>query len=182
MHKSSEVMPAVQWRAMRRVDLDDVVRIQREACGGHGGDSLEPGAVLRERLRVAPDTAWVAVLEGRAQAGYRFRLGCVTPLHGVFEVQARGTCLYLHDLAASCAVAGRGIGQALVDHALRAGRARGCAHSALVSVQGSSGFWRRRGYAGQPLAQPAMRDALATYGAGAVYMARAGRSRVKSGA
>ena len=44
--------------------------------------------------------------------------------------------------------------------------------SALVSVQGSQGFWERHGYAAQPLHDAVQRKRLAAYGAGAVYMVR----------
>ena len=46
-------------------------------------------------------------------------------------------------------------------------------YTALVSVQGSQTYWERHGYAQQPLGDAAQRERLASYGAGAVYMARA---------
>ena len=51
-------------------------------------------------------------------------------------------------------------------------RAEGLRHSALVSVQGSQGYWQRQGYAAQAVPDAHQRQHLASYGAGAVYMAR----------
>ena len=50
--------------------------------------------------------------------------------------------------------------------------AHGLRQSALVSVQGSEGYWQRHGYVAQPLHQPEQQQRLASYGEGAVYMAR----------
>ena len=51
-------------------------------------------------------------------------------------------------------------------------RAEGLRHSALVSVQGSQPYWQRQGYALHPLPDAAQQARLASYGEGAVYMAR----------
>ena len=48
-----------------------------------------------------------------------------------------------------------------------------CAYlAAYQSVQGSEGYWQRHGYVAQPLHQPEQQQRLASYGEGAVYMAR----------
>ena len=52
-------------------------------------------------------------------------------------------------------------------------RAEGLRHSALVSVQGSQAYWQRQGYALHPLQDATQQARLASYGEGAVYMARA---------
>ncbi|KAA9180035.1 GNAT family N-acetyltransferase, partial [Delftia sp. BR1] len=51
-------------------------------------------------------------------------------------------------------------------------RAEGLRHTALVSVQGSRGYWERHGYAVQALTDPLQQQRLMSYGDGALYMAR----------
>ena len=49
-----------------------------------------------------------------------------------------------------------------------------CAYlAAYQSVQGSQAYWQRQGYALHPLPDAAQQARLASYGEGAVYMARA---------
>ena len=69
--------------------------------------------------------------------------------------------------------AGQGLAQALLKSVWDHAAAQGLRHTALVSVQGSQTYWERHGYAQQPLGDAAQRERLASYGAGAVYMARA---------
>ena len=102
-------------------------------------------------------------------------LGKVTPLHGDFEppVGTAPDTLYLHDMAVLPHLAGQGLPQRLLQPLWEQAAARGLRQSALVSVQGSEGYWQRHGYVAQPLHQPEQQQRLASYGEGAVYMARA---------
>ena len=106
-------------------------------------------------------------------AACRSALGKVTPLHSDFEAVPQADTLYLHDMAVLPTCAGQGLAQALLksgwDHAAE----QGLRHTALVSVPDSQTEWERHGYAQQPLGDAAQRERLASYGAGAVYMARA---------
>ena len=49
---------------------------------------------------------------------------------------------------------------------------RGLQRAALVSVQGSQGFWQHHGYAAYTLQDAAQRERLSAYGRDAVYMMR----------
>ena len=69
--------------------------------------------------------------------------------------------------------AGQGLAHALLQPVWAQARAEGLRHSALVSVQGSQAYWQRQGYALHPLQDAAQQARLASYGEGAVYMARA---------
>ena len=69
--------------------------------------------------------------------------------------------------------AGQGLAHALLQPLWAQARAEGLRHSALVSVQGSQAYWQRQGYALHPLQDAAQQARLASYGEGAVYMARA---------
>jgi GNAT superfamily N-acetyltransferase len=159
---------------MNPADLTGVMAVQSD-CYEPG--FLEPLEVLAQRWRASPSTAWVAVdPEGAVQAylvGYRSELGRLTTLGGGFHPTADGDTLYLHDLAVAPRAAGTGLGPRLVQRALEEAERMGCGHSALVSVQGSREWWQRRGYHPITALDESARTALASYGAGAVYMAQA---------
>jgi predicted N-acetyltransferase YhbS len=152
---------------MAAADLEAVLAVQA-AC--YPPAMQEAADVVLARLRASPDTVLVA-RDAAGVCGYLFaypsRLGKVTPLGGRFTVAAQPDTLYLHDVAVAPRAAGQGVARRLVAALLA--RAGGLRHSALVSVQDSRAFWERLGYA------EATGDAaaLATYPAGALYMARA---------
>ncbi len=67
-------------------------------------------------------------------------------------------------------LAGRGVARVLLQSLWQHASAQGLQHAALVSVQGSQGYWERHGFA---LCSPhgdAQRQHLASYGTAAVYM------------
>lgn len=135
----------------------------------------EDEATIRSRLRAAPDSAWVAQEEGGVCAylmAYRSVVGKVTPLDGAFDPVAEADALYLHDLAVAARCKGQGIGPALVQCAWRHAVSAGLAYSALLSVQGSRGFWERLGYQVWDRLDPAQLANLHTYEGPAFYMVR----------
>ncbi len=153
-------------------DLPGLLDVQR-AC--YGDEYVESAEVFTRRLASPAQCSLVLEDGGRVcayLAAYDSVLGKVTPLHGDFEVVPQPDTLYLHDMAVLPQLAGRGLARALLDPLWRQAQARGLRQSALVSVQGSQGFWERHGYAAQPLHDAAQRQRLAAYGAGAVYMVR----------
>ena len=62
--------------------------------------------------------------------------------------------LYLHDMAVLPGMAGQGLARRLLQPLWEQAAAQGLRQSALVSVQGSEGYWQRHGYVAQPLHQP----------------------------
>lgn len=158
---------------MDAADLPGVMAVQ-SAC--YGPAFLEPLEVLTQRWHASPDTGWVAVSDGTVVAylvGYRSELGCLTTLGAGFRPNPEGDTLYLHDLAVAPRAAGMGLGPRLVSRALHEAVRGGCGHSALVSVQGSQGWWQRLGYRPVTALDDRARSALSSYGEGAVYMAQA---------
>lgn len=134
-------------RPLLATDIESVLRIQAQC---YLPDNIESGAVIRTRLASAPDTAWVAELDGEVCAylvGYRSRLGEIGALGDGFEPATEPDCIYLHDLAVGTAARGLRIGQQLVTRALELARSEGLPHAALVSVQDSARFWQRLGFA-----------------------------------
>ena len=159
-------------RALTVDDLPGLLAVQH-ACDGEG--FIEGAEVFARRLANPAQCSLVLKDGGRVcayLAAYDSLLGKVTPLHGDFETAPQPDTLYLHDMAVLPPLAGRGLARALLDPLWRQAQARGLRQSALVSVQGSQGFWERHGYAAQPLHDAAQRQRLAAYGVGAVYMVR----------
>ena len=161
---------SAQPRALTAADLPGLAQVQR-ACYGDG--LAESTEVFARRLASPVNCSLVLERGGRVVAylaAYRSLLGKVTPLHGDFEAWPAPDTLYLHDMAVLPACAGQGLAQALL--AALSARGAGLAHGALVSVQGSQGYWQRRGFAGHQLRDAVQRQRLASYGEQAVYMVR----------
>lgn len=178
-------MTATRWppRPLTAADLPGLLAVQR-ACYGEG--FVEGAEVFARRLASPVNCSLVLEHAGEVcayLAAYRSHLNKVTPLHGDFgggppaAPGSAGTAapdtLYLHDMAVLPTLAGQGLARALLAPMWERARHEGLRHSALVSVQGSQGYWERHGYAVQPLADAVQRERLATYGEGAVYMVRA---------
>jgi predicted N-acetyltransferase YhbS len=159
-------------RPMQTSDIPAVLTIQEES---YPDELLETAEVISASLRAFPDCAWVAEEAQEACAyllAHPTRLGGITPFNGELARHAEADCLYLHDLAVGLLASGRGVGPALVRHALAYGRTHGLRHSALVAVQGSREFWSRMGYEARPVQDAVQAENLATYGGSAVYMTR----------
>ena len=153
-------------------DLPALLAVQL-ACYGEG--FVESGEVFARRLANPANCSLVLEQDGRVcayLAAYRSVRGKVTPLHGDFETVAQPDTLYLHDMAVLPAHAGRGLAHALLQPLWAQARAEGLRHSTLVSVQSSQTYWERQGYGLHPLQDAAQQARLASYGEGAVYMAR----------
>ncbi|ART49794.1 GNAT family N-acetyltransferase [Acidovorax carolinensis] len=162
----------VRLRALAHHDLADLLAVQL-ACYGPG--FVESAAVFARRLASPANCSLVLERNGKIcayLAAYRSALGKVTPLHGDFEPVPQADTLYLHDMAVLPAFAGQGMAQALLQSLWDEAAVQGLRHTALVSVQGSQTYWERHGYAPRPLGDAPQRERLASYGAGAVYMAR----------
>ena len=163
---------SVVVRPLALSDLADLLAVQL-ACYGEG--FVESGEVFARRLASPANCSLVLDRGGRMcayLAAYRSVRGKVTPLHGDFEAVGEPDTLYLHDMAVLPACAGQGLARALLQPLWAQAASQGLQHSALVSVQGSQAYWERHGYVMNLLSDPSQHDRLASYGEGAVYMAR----------
>ncbi|MBS1228882.1 MAG: family N-acetyltransferase [Proteobacteria bacterium] len=136
---------------------------------------IEDESSIRSRLDASPDSAWVAEDEQGVCAylvAYRSIVGKVTPIGGAFDVATEPGTFYLHDLAVARRATGCRIGQALVGLACEQARAEGLAHSSLVSIQASSEFWKKHGYAVVDELDPLELANLQTYGGQGYYMVK----------
>ena len=164
-------------RPLALADLEGLMQVQ-EAC--YGRHYMESAAVYRARIASPMHCSLVAVQGGTVLAylaAYRSALGRVTPIHGAFEDYDDPDTLYLHDMAVSPDCAGQGLASALLDALWRNAYNWAPSHSALVSVQGSQDYWRRKGYALHAGLSDADAAAVRGYGADAVYMVQPYRSQ-----
>ncbi|OJX34429.1 MAG: GNAT family N-acetyltransferase [Burkholderiales bacterium 68-12] len=161
-----------QVRPLAEEHLPALQQVQR-ACYGEG--YIESTEVFARRLACTAQCSLVLELDGRV-AGYLAACdvvqGWVAPLHGDFEALTPPDTLYLHDLAVLPELSGHGLAQRLLQTLWQGAQARGLQRSALVSVQGTQGFWQRQGYLAWTLQDPVQRERLVTYGRDAVYMQR----------
>lgn len=159
-------------RLMQVTDIPAVLMIQEQA---YVDEILESAEVIAERLHSAPQTAWVAETEAGVQAylvTYPSRLGALTAWGENFQCAQDADCLYLHDLAVAGAAGGAGLGRALIVAATQYAEESGYRFSSLISVQGSVGFWQRRGYGVVENLSQAQQRLLATYTGPAYYMSK----------
>lgn len=150
-------------------DLAFVLGIQ-QAC--YPPSMNEAATTILERLAEAPEYAWIAMLRGEPAAylmTYPSELGKITPLGGEFRIPDAPDCLYIHDLAVRPSANGKGLGAALVRHALAASR---WGASALVCVQDAREFWTRQGFSEVRMAEPGQIANLSTYPGQPCYMVR----------
>lgn len=78
--------------------------------------------------------------------------------------------LYIHDLAVSKTVRGRGYGVKLVEHALCLGGDCNLKTACLVAVQQSEAFWAKFGFQVVNEPAPQIAQKLSSFGAGAAFM------------
>lgn len=156
-------------RLAKPADVSAIHAIQEES---YSPSMQEQQDVILCRLQQAPSTCWVAEDDAGVGAylfAYLSRLGALTPLEGGFRIAPDADALYLHDLAVSSRMAGKGVGQSLFNRAMAFARAQRLAYSTLVSVQDSCSYWMKRGYVpGTPL--PEYGEHLKGYPEDALYM------------
>jgi GNAT superfamily N-acetyltransferase len=161
----------MHWRRMRAADLPAVERIAEFLHP----DYPEHPAVFAERLALAPIGCWVlAVPAGQALAGYAVThpwTGRGPPrLNALLGgVPRPAPAWHIHDVALLPAARGGGRGTAVLRQVLARALAAGCVRATLVAVAGKAGYWQRLGF--RP-AIPVEPITMASYGPGAVFMAR----------
>jgi ribosomal protein S18 acetylase RimI-like enzyme len=161
---------AYRWRPAELADIGAIYDIQ---CVAHA-DHPEERSVLLERLELCPQGCFVLEKNGaisgyvlshpwlrRAPPPIDTRLG---------TIPEEADAWYLHDLALLPGTRGSGAGAKVSALLFEQARLAGYRTVALVSVNGSQGFWERQGFSAR------MDDALArkleSYGGQAVYMER----------
>jgi ribosomal protein S18 acetylase RimI-like enzyme len=159
-------------RPLALADLPGLLDVQR-SC--YGGGYVESAEVFAQRIACPTQCSLVLEVQGRVMAylaAYDSMMGKVTQLHGEFEPAPHPDTLYLHDLAVLPELGGQGMAARLLHTLWQGAQRRGLQRAALVSVQGSQGFWQHHGYVAYTLQDTAQRERLAAYGRDAVYMMR----------
>lgn len=162
-------------RPLTAADVQPLLHIQT-VC--YGNDFLETGDVFAQRLGCAHHCSIGVVRQGNPPsallaylAAYYSNPGKITPLNGVFTAPAAGEqVLYLHDMSVLPELAGQGVARHLVQQLCQQAKARGLRQAALVSVQGSQGYWARQGFRATGVYDAQQLKHLQTYGEGACYM------------
>jgi GNAT superfamily N-acetyltransferase len=168
---------SLPWR-VRTLTVADVPGLQQVQAACYGDEFIERSEVFERRLSVPQQCSIGLVRDGEAglyayAVAYWSALGKVTPLNGDFtEAERTGQLLYVHDVSVLPLLSGQGVARHLIEALLTQASARGIAQTALVSVQGSQGYWQRFGFRPYALNDPRQQENLATYGSDAIYMLR----------
>ena len=161
---------SAHWRPASPEDIEAIDAIQRIVHA----DFPEARAVLLERLDLCP--AGCFVLEKRGEiCGYvlshPWRRLSPPPIDTRLEaIPADADIWYLHDLALLPGTRGSGAGASVAKLLAVEARRDGYRTMALVSVNGSQGFWERQGFGVRM--EEALGAKLSSYGGEAVYMER----------
>ncbi|KAB2869269.1 MAG: GNAT family N-acetyltransferase [Bauldia sp.] len=164
------IHPDVAWRAMTGYDLAAVETIANQVHP----DFFESAEVLGERQRLYRDGCYLLEI-GEKPAGYvlshPWRSGSVPAPNALLgELPAAPDTYYLHDLALLPVARRVGAASHIVGALAKHAAAKGLASMSLVAVNGSTGFWRKLGFAVQEA--PALERVLAGYDADARLMVR----------
>lgn len=163
--------PAMIWRAMQEKDLPAVQAIAEVVHP----DYPESPEVFAERLSLFADGCRVAVDVQDVVQGYSIThpatLGQPPALDSLLhQLPSQADCLYLHDVALTAATRQFGLGAQLVALIRQHAQAMQIAHAALVAVNNSGDYWRRRGFSAWAYADASLQNKIASYDAAAQYM------------
>lgn len=155
-----------EWEPAELSDARAIFEVQRIAHALHP----EAVAVLAERIALSPAGCFV-LRSGTEIVGYvlshPWRRFVPPPLDTVLgSIPGDNAVWYLHDLALLPAARGSGAAGRIVPRLANVARGEGFKVMALVSVNGSQGFWRRQGFG----LRTGEARALDPYGEDAAYM------------
>lgn len=134
----------------------------------------EDDAVFAERLRLYAEGCLV-LAQGPDIAGYVVSHPWLAlqppPLNSLLgNLPASPSTFYIHDLALEHQARASGAAARIVEALGRQARRMAAPTMSLIAVNGSEGFWRRRGF--QVVEQPVLASKLRSYGRDALFMAR----------
>lgn len=137
----------------------------------------ESDRVFDERFRLFPQGCHVAQGPDGAAVGYAVahpgRLFAPPALDTLlWQLPAEANCLYVHDVALLPAARGGGLGRAIVGELTAVARRTGLHCLALTAVNGSAGWWQRRGFLRLQPEPPELIDKLKSYGVDAAYLVK----------
>jgi GNAT superfamily N-acetyltransferase len=131
-------------------DWLQVDRIQRTAFSA---EAVEDIATIQRLGELSPETCFLAL--AAEPVGYLIAHPWIEddlpPLNTMLaEIPRDAGTFFIHDLALHPSARGQGVAQALLTSAFAKARALGLLSASLLSIQGSSGFWRKAGFVERP--------------------------------
>lgn len=159
---------------MTHEDLPHVLALQH-AC--YRPDFHEPLSAFESKLSASPETCWV-VAEG--PASIQAYLVCLPMadenyplLHAPnWQLPSQADELYVHDMAISPALRGRGAARRLLIQAMAHAADQGLPRLSLIAVQGSVAFWAHLGFTTRHATSAPLVRKLASFGGDATLMSR----------
>lgn len=136
----------MQLRSIIADDWETILDIQQECYPQIAPESL---SVLQSKWRLSPQTCFVIELDNQP-VGYclahPWLLGAPPALEQVLEALPHSDTLYLHDIALSAKVQGKGAGKRAVDKLVQSATDASLTSISLVAVQGADSYWRKQGF------------------------------------
>ncbi|ENM5776471.1 GNAT family N-acetyltransferase [Vibrio mimicus] len=124
----------------------EILKLQAEVYHLIGPESLE---VLRDKWLRSPSSCFT-YRDDEQLMGYllahSWNSRMPPKLFNKLPKGTEGSILFLHDLAVSNHMFGRGIGSKMIEHLVNVATASGYKEILLVSVQNSMQFWQKQGF------------------------------------
>lgn len=141
---------SINVRLIQTEDWQEVDRIQRSAFSA---DAVEDIATIQRLGELSPETCFLAV-RGEPLGyliAHPWAADDLPPLNTMLAaIPESSATFFIHDLALHPAARGQGVAQALLGAAFAKARSLGLRDASLLSIQGSSGFWRKAGFVERP--------------------------------
>ena len=165
----------MEQREWRRMHAKDIARVTAVANTVHL-DFFEDEAVFRDRFTLYPEGCFV-LARGEEILGYGvshpWKLDTVPALNAVLgELPEDTSTYYIHDIALLPEARSGGNASRVVELMAAQAEHDGFVTMSLVAVNGSRGFWEKKGFVVRDL--PALAEKLKSYSDDALYMVRAG--------
>lgn len=165
---------SLRHRLMRPADLPQVITLQHRC---YEPAFHESHASFESKLRAAPESCWVIPSDAGALLAYLVTLPVTAGLYPVlhaptWQAPASANALYLHDMAVSTHLRGRGAARHLLEVAKRYAISSRLPHLNLIAVQNSTAFWRKAGFEACAPTDPDLLNKLSSFGADARLMAQ----------
>lgn len=162
----------LRCRTMTHEDLPHVLALQH-VC--YQPDFHEPLDAFESKLRASPDTCWVISSEPARVQAYLVSLpvaGQAYPLLHArqWTLEAPADELYLHDMAISHELRGRGASHLLMQQAIMQAQRMNLRRLSLIAVQNSAAFWMRQGFVARQPTSSQVAEKLASFGEDALLM------------
>ncbi|WP_312468536.1 MULTISPECIES: GNAT family N-acetyltransferase [Brucella] len=165
----------IEQAEWRRMQAQDIARVTAVANVVHP-DFFEDEAVFRDRFKVYPAGCFV-LANGSEILGYGishpWQLDSVPALNSILgELPKETSTYYIHDIALLPVVRSGGQASRVVELMAAQAERDGFVTMALVAVNGSQGFWEKKGFVTRDVT--ALEEKLKGYSEEALYMVRAG--------